>query len=64
MQSPPGVGSFQFVVLASLRAVQLARGCRPRVEGVHKKTVIAQLEVAQGKVQASTPTPSDLFTEV
>ncbi len=26
------------------------RGCRPRVEGAHKATVIAQLEVSEGKV--------------
>ena len=25
------------------------RGCRPRVDGVHKATVIAQLEVSEGK---------------
>jgi DNA-directed RNA polymerase subunit K/omega len=50
MQRPLGVGAFQFVVLASLRAVQLTRGCVPRVEGVHKLTVMAQLEIAQGKV--------------
>jgi DNA-directed RNA polymerase subunit K/omega len=45
-----GVGAFQFVVLSSLRAVQLTRGCRPRIDGVHKHTVMAQLEVSQGKV--------------
>ena len=28
------------------------RGCRPRVDGIHKAAVIAQLEVAQGKVMA------------
>lgn len=50
MQRPAGVGAFQFVVLASLRAVQLARGCRPRVDGTHKHAVMAQLEVAEGKV--------------
>jgi hypothetical protein len=26
------------------------RGCRPRVEGTHKATVTAQVEVAEGKV--------------
>jgi hypothetical protein len=26
------------------------RGCRPRVDGDHKATVIAQLEVSEGKV--------------
>jgi DNA-directed RNA polymerase subunit K/omega len=50
IQRPPGVGSFQFVVLAMLRASQLMRGCRPRVDGGHKATVIAQLEVSAGKV--------------
>jgi DNA-directed RNA polymerase subunit K/omega len=44
------MGKFQFVVLASLRSVQLTRGCTPRVTGSHKRTTIAQLEVAQGKV--------------
>jgi DNA-directed RNA polymerase subunit K/omega len=47
---PPGLPAFEFVVLASLRAVQLSRGCTPRVEGVHKRIVIAQLEVASGVV--------------
>ncbi len=41
---------FQFVVLATHRAAQLMRGCRPRVDGDHKATVIAQLEVSEGKV--------------
>jgi DNA-directed RNA polymerase subunit K/omega len=44
------MGKFRFVVLASLRAVQLTRGCTPRVTGIHKRTTMAQLEVAQGKV--------------
>jgi len=50
IQGPPGVGTFQFVVLAMLRAAQLMRGCRPKVDGGHKATVIAQLEVSEGKV--------------
>jgi DNA-directed RNA polymerase subunit K/omega len=45
------MGAFTFVVLSTLRSTQLIRGCRPRVEGVHKRTVIAQIEVAEGKVQ-------------
>ena len=54
-----GLGAFKFSVLASLRAAQLIRGCRARVEGVHKHTVIAQLEVAQGKVtQLLVPVPT------
>ena len=56
MQPPPGVGAFRFVILASLRAVQLTRGCRPRIDGVHKNTTLAQLEVSQGKVvEAEAP---------
>jgi hypothetical protein len=55
-QRPPGVGAFQFVVLATLRAAQLMRGCRPKVDGLHKPTVIAQLEVSAGIVtQVFTP---------
>jgi DNA-directed RNA polymerase subunit K/omega len=54
MQRPSNVGAFEFVILASLRAAQLMRGCRPKIEGFHKNTVIAQLEVAQGKVGAQT----------
>jgi hypothetical protein len=55
IQPPPSVGAFQFVVLATLRAAQLIRGCRPKVDGIHKATVIAQLEVSAGIVtQAST----------
>jgi hypothetical protein len=38
------------LVLASLRAAQLTRGCTPRVEGRHKRIVIAQLEESSGVV--------------
>jgi hypothetical protein len=56
MQRPPSIGAFQFVILASLRAIQLTRGCSPRIDGAHKNTVIAQLEVSQGKVvQSAVP---------
>jgi DNA-directed RNA polymerase subunit K/omega len=50
VRPPPGLSTFEFVILASLRTVQLTRGCIPRVEGVHKRTVVAQLEVASGVV--------------
>ena len=50
IRPPDSLSKFEFVVLASLRSVQLTRGCIPRVEGVHKRTVIAQLEVASGAV--------------
>jgi len=51
---PPvtAMGSFEFVVLAKLRAGQLVRGCAPRVSGDHSTAVIAQFEVAAGKVTA------------
>jgi len=53
---PAGIGAFQFVILASLRATQLTRGCLPRIVGLHRNTIIAQLEVSQGKVvQAALP---------
>ena len=32
----------------------MMRGCRPKIDGFHKNTVIAQLEVAQGKVGAQS----------
>jgi hypothetical protein len=56
---PPGIGAFQFVILAKLRAAQLMRGCRPRVDvdGTHKAIVIAQLEVAEGKVTQVAAVP-------
>jgi hypothetical protein len=47
---PPGLGAFKFVVLSGLRAHQLQRGCLPRVLGAHKLIMIAQSEVAEGKV--------------
>jgi hypothetical protein len=50
MQRPAGVGAFEFVILSSLRAAQLMRGCIPRVDGGHKMTVTAQLEVSRGMV--------------
>lgn len=52
IQPPPDMGLFQFVVISTLRAKQLVRGCVPRVNGSHKVTVTAQIEVAEGKVAA------------
>jgi DNA-directed RNA polymerase subunit K/omega len=52
IERPNGVGAFQFVVLSTLRAAQLMRGCSPRIDGgVHKHTTVAQFEVAAGMVQ-------------
>jgi len=50
IQRPIDFNAFEFVVLAGLRAAQLARGCTPRVAGFDKVTVTAQAEVAEGKV--------------
>ncbi len=60
IQRPPGVGAFQFVVLATLRAAQLSRGCRPKVDGTHKASVTAQIEVAAGKVRQLLDPPVDV----
>lgn len=43
--------AFEFVVIASLRVRQLVDGCRPRVDGKDKVTIIAQREVLAGKVK-------------
>jgi DNA-directed RNA polymerase subunit K/omega len=47
---PHGMGAFEFVVISALRAAQLTRGCVPKVEGDHTTAVLAQREVAEGKV--------------
>ncbi len=48
---PSQIGTFEFAVVAALRAEQLRRGCVPRVEGYHKFVVTAQQEeVIAGKV--------------
>ena len=52
IQRPTHIGAFQFVVVASLRAAQLTRGCVPKVDGLHKVTVTAQLEVSEGRIVA------------
>lgn len=50
VRRPVGISAFEFSVLAGLRAAQLTRGCLPRVEGSHKVTVTAQMEVAEFKI--------------
>jgi DNA-directed RNA polymerase subunit K/omega len=47
---PAGVNQFEFVILSSLRAAQLIRGCVPRIDPGHKVVITAQMEVAAGKV--------------
>lgn len=50
IRRPADISTFEFVILSGLRAVQLSRGCIPRIDAGHKPIVTAQLEVAQGKV--------------
>ena len=50
IRRPAGMGSFEFVVVASLRVAQLMRGCTPRVTENHTTAITAQLEVAAGKI--------------
>jgi DNA-directed RNA polymerase subunit K/omega len=49
------MNAFEFVVLSSLRAAQLMRGCTPRVTTSQKMIMTAQLEVAHGKVGMLVP---------
>jgi hypothetical protein len=60
VKRPIGMSQFEFSVLSSLRAAQLARGCTPRVAACVKITVTAQTEVAERKVERllATDTPS------
>jgi len=59
VKRPSGFGAFEFTVIAGLRAVQLSRGCLPRVDtGGHKLIITAQMEVAQHKVLRG-PMPDD-----
>ena len=48
---PTELGAFEFATLSSLRAGQLVRGCKPRIEATHGVALTAQLEVAEGKVE-------------
>jgi hypothetical protein len=50
VQRPTDVGAFEFVVLASLRAAQLIRGCTPLIESTHKMITTAQMEVAERRI--------------
>jgi DNA-directed RNA polymerase subunit K/omega len=50
VKRPDEMSAFEFSVLSALRAVQLSRGCTPRVQRSDKLAVTAQQEVAQRKV--------------
>ncbi len=51
------MNQFEFVIVSSLRAKQLMRGCIPRVAVGHKVITTAQIEVATGKVAKADPVP-------
>ena len=44
------VNAFEFVIVSSLRAAQLMRGCTPRVPASKKAAVTAQREVKAGHI--------------
>ncbi len=62
MQPPVGMSQFEFVVLSSLRAAQLTRGCLPRLAGPHKTAVMAQMEVAERKIIRAVDPPLAVVT--
>ena len=57
VQRPEEMNAFEFVVVSSLRAAQLMRGCTPRIASIHKIITTAQLEVAACKVARLVPVP-------
>ena len=57
VERPAHLSKFEFVILSSLRAVQLLNGSTPRITSVHKRVVIAQMEVANGLVVRSDNLP-------
>jgi hypothetical protein len=52
---PVSANAFEFVILSSLRAAQLMRGCVPLVVASEKAVVTAQREIAEGKITAMSP---------
>jgi DNA-directed RNA polymerase subunit K/omega len=63
VRPPTGMGGFEFVVLSTLRAAQLMMGCVPTVDAAdHKATVVAQMEVATGRIRHALENP-DLAAE-
>lgn len=57
---PDNMAAFEFVVVSSLRAVQLVRGSTPRVPVAgHRHTTTARAEVATGMVVRDPAPPND-----
>lgn len=55
---PDNMAAFEFVVISSLRAGQLVRGCTPRVAAGHRHTTTARTEVATGLVVRDPAPPN------
>ena len=47
---PAHMNAYEFVVVSALRAKQLLAGCLPRLDGDHSPAMMAQMEVAAGRV--------------
>jgi DNA-directed RNA polymerase subunit K/omega len=56
---PYEMNAFEFVVVSTLRAQQLMKGCIPRLDGDHKAITMAQMEVSSGKIAREVPDPTD-----
>ena len=54
---PTSIGAFEFATLSSLRAAQLTRGCKPRIDSLHGVALTAQMEVAESKVERAADAP-------
>jgi DNA-directed RNA polymerase subunit K/omega len=46
----PPVNAYELAVVSALRAHQLMQGSVPRLQGSHKATTMARMEVSLGKV--------------
>lgn len=52
---PEDTNSFEFIAMATLRTVQLMRGCVAHVPEGHKPTTTAQLEIVAGHIRKVQP---------
>ena len=57
---PQRMEAFEFVVVSVLRAQQLMKGCIPHLDGQHKATTMAQMEVSAGKIFRKPPDAIDI----
>ena len=57
---PYQMEAFEFVVVSVLRTQQLMKGCIPHLDGEHKATTMAQMEVSAGKVARKTSDASEV----